>query len=882
MDEKDIIDEYLSRDAYIARKTIKHKVLNEEYPSWVSKMHYDGDFHVHNLSKGYVPYCFGADLLTIFHRGLITRRLRSKPARHLDAACDHIINFFGINQQEWAGAQAFSHVNTLLAPFAEGMAHDEVKQDIQRLIYNLNGPWRYGYQTIFSNFIMDLETPYFYKDQYVIKGGDVLDNTYEDYKDEAEMVHKAFWEVLTEGDAYGNVFSFPIPTINITKDVDWDTEVMDLIIDNTIRRGQSYFFNFIGTGLDPNMYRAMCCLVGDTKIISRGSRGISYKNIKEFSNSEHMDVLVEGEFKPADWFRTTTNVVYKVTFANNQTVIFSENHPHITKRGIVTSDKLILDDWVPFSLKGYEGEGGSYELGKLIGLYVAEGSDKKNGKTFSLNPEEDDIVNFIKKFASDNFGASITISESVSEYGTAINVHVNSRTFKELIDEFVGGNLATNKYLKSKVFKMSKTFRKGLWDGWREGDGSSRNRICTVSEQLKEDACALLSSIGNVGSIIIDNRTSENGKLGDNPLYIVRGYSLTRNKYKDIFEIDKDRMWIKVKSIEKEYGTRSVYDFDMATDEEMFQLANGLITHNCRLNLDMSDFPAGGRWAFEGGTGSLGVVTLNMARVGYLSKDDDEIFERIDDLMDKSKEILLRKEEIVTASRDNLGLMPTATYYDVNFNNFFRTVGMLGFNELFLNYTGDNLTEDMRLAESILDFMRNKTIEMSRETGKRFNLEETPGEGSSWELALKDKAKYKDIITMGSGKDSYYSAMIPASHQELQFSNMISVGDRLLNKFTGGTAFRVNVGENNPDPRGMKKLVRSIAYNTRIPYYDFNVTFSKCSKCGNESKATFDVCPNCGSRDVKTYTRVVGYYRDISNFNPGKMEEYKNRVRYEL
>lgn len=546
-------------ESHIADYYIKLDTLNELYPPWVGKMFSDGDFHVHNLSKGRLPYCFGADLMLLLMKGMITDTVIGRPAKHFDTALDHIINFMATNQQEWAGAQAISHLNTLLAPFVyyDGLSYRQIKQALQRAIFNWNFPSRSGYQTVFSNVIFDFRTPKYYKELDVIIGGKPTGDCYDDFLEESSIIHQAFWEILNEGDGNGNIFTFPIPTLNLTKDIDMSTPLMDEIIKNEINRGQAYWMNYWGSGIDENTIRAMCC-------------------------------------------------------------------------------------------------------------------------------------------------------------------HVN---------------------------------------------------------------------------------------------------------------------------------------------------------------LDLSELsPAGGRWAYEGGIGSIGVVTLNMGRIGYLSKNDDEIFERIHWLMNKAKDILLIKGDIIQSSKDHFRIMPLARYYDINFDRFFRTIGMLGFDELFLNYTGSHLSENVSLAKKILEFMRDITKEFQEQTGYLFHVEMTPGEGSSWTLAIKDKIKYPDIITSGIEKGWYYSAMVPPSNQDLSFMDSVTIANRLLKLFTGGTVYRVLIGENKPSVESMKKLITKLGSKTQIPYFDLAATFSRCQNplCKNEMRGEYYECTKCGG-ETKIYSRVVGFYRSHNRYNPGKLGEFRDR-----
>ncbi len=249
--------------AHIANKVIAYYVLNEIYPREVREAHLKGYFHIHDLGYGIVGYCSGWSLrdLLIMGFGGVPNKTDAKPAKHLSALVGQMNNFLGCAQMEFAGAQSFSSVDTYLAPFVreDKLDYKEVKQNLQRLIYNLNIPSRWAAQAPFTNFTFDLTVPEDMKEMHVIVGGKMLDYTYEEVQEEMDMINKAFLELMLEGDAKGRIFTFPIPTYNLTKDFDWDSEIAELLFEVTGKYGIPYFQNYIGSDLDPRSIRAMCC-----------------------------------------------------------------------------------------------------------------------------------------------------------------------------------------------------------------------------------------------------------------------------------------------------------------------------------------------------------------------------------------------------------------------------------------------------------------------------------------------------------------------------------------------------------------------------------------------------------------------------------------------
>lgn len=247
---------------YIASEVSKTYWLNKIYPPEIKDAHTNGEVHIHDLGMISV-YCVGWDLMSLLMVGFkgAEGKIESAPAKHFRSALGQIVNFFYTLQGEAAGAQAFSSFDTLLAPFIkyDGLSYKEVKQAMQEFIFNMNVPTRVGFQTPFTNITMDLVVPSIYKNQSVIIGGIPQTETYNDYQNEMDMINRAFLEVMSEGDAKGRVFTFPIPTYNITKDFDWDNKNLDFLWEATTKYGIPYFSNFINSDMNPEDARSMCC-----------------------------------------------------------------------------------------------------------------------------------------------------------------------------------------------------------------------------------------------------------------------------------------------------------------------------------------------------------------------------------------------------------------------------------------------------------------------------------------------------------------------------------------------------------------------------------------------------------------------------------------------
>lgn len=528
---------------YIATKIVSNYWMRRIYPEAVRKIHEAGDIHIHDLGT-LGAYCVGwdlKDLLTVGFKG-VRGKVESKPAKHLRTALGQIVNFFYTLQGESAGAQAFSNFDTLLAPFVryDNLDYPQVKQAMQEFVFNMAVPTRVGFQTPFTNITMDLRVPDYMKNEHVIVGGQPQIETYGEFQKEMEMINRAFAECMLEGDASGQVFTFPIPTYNITKDFDFDNPEYDLIWEMTAKYGIPYFSNFVNSDMKPEDARSMCCRL-------------------RIDNTE------------------------------------------LKKRG--------------------------------------------------------------------------------------------------------------------------------------------------------------------------------GGLFGANPL-----------------------------------------------------------------------------------TGSIGVVTINMARLGYVSTGESDFFCRLDRLMELAKESLEIKRRTIE-NFTKLGLYPYSKFYlrqvyqrfGEYWKNHFATIGLLGMNEAVLNFMpGEDITTEKGrfFTIKVLDFMREKLSEFQIETGSIYNLEATPGEGTTYRFARMDKKRFGRILVANEKavqeRDAkpYYtnSSQLPVNFTDDVFE-ALDLQDELQCKYTGGTVFHTFVGE-KMTADSVKKMVKKISSNYHLPYFTISPTFSVCPVHGYLS-GEHEYCPKC-------------------------------------
>ena len=307
----------------------------------------------------------------------------------------------------------------------------------------------------------------------------------------------------------------------------------------------------------------------------------------------------------------------------------------------------------------------------------------------------------------------------------------------------------------------------------------------------------------------------------------------------------------------------------------------------CRLRLDLRELrkKSGGFFGSGESTGSVGVVTINLPRIAYLTQNEEDFFRRLNKLMDIAARSLKVKRTVITKLLKE-GLYPYTRRYLGSFDNHFSTIGLIGMNEVGLNakWLRADLThkKTQEFAKKVLNHMRERLSDYQEKYGDLYNLEATPAESTTYRLAKHDVAKHPDIITAGApGHTPYYtnSSHLPVSYTEDIFS-ALDIQDELQTLYTSGTVFHAFLGEKMPDWKAAASLVRKIAENYKLPYYTLSPTYSVCKNHGYLAGEHFD-CPQCGE-SAEVYSRITGYYRPVQNWNDGKIQEYKDRKTYNI
>ena len=890
---------------YGIKEISKKYWLNKIYPKEIREAATNEDFHLHNLET-LAPYCAGWDLYDLLLRGFggVPSKIESRPPKHFRTALGQLVNFLFTLQGETAGANAVSNFDTLLAPFIryDNLSYPQVKQSMQEFLYNCMVPTRVGFQTPFLNVSLDIKVPEFYKNQPVIIGGKTQKETYGEFQEEINMFIKAFYEGLMEGDAKGRPMTFPIPTVSITKDFNWEDPTLDPLWEATAKYGVNYFSNFIQSDMKPDDARSMCPLGGNEKVLIKSSRnrGLEYSGIRWIyeghSNQKSYWIYGDGEFVEGKFNKFENQEMIKVVLVNNHSIEMSKEHLNFVVEGersktrILKGKELKIGMYLPYSLKSYKGEGGDGNLGYFVGAYAGDGSlDRDTSVIFSLNKgQKNSVIKKLQEIAEKYFGAHFTITQSLDTKLLTLRVH--SRAAVGLCRDFVNGK-EREKYYAPNLFKMSKEFRQGIIEGHYATDGGNRNRIYTSSPKMVETLNMLAATLGTTTSIYKDNR---GGRLGSEANFAVLFYQLNRQKLENIWFKKNKKLWVKIKSIEKIPNT-TAYCFEVKNNEPLFTIGTtGVLTHNCRLRLDNRELykRGGGLFGSNPSTGSIGVVTINLPRIGYLSKTKKEFFERLGHLMDLTKESLEIKRKALENFMEK-GLYPYSKYYlasvkklrDAYFGNHFATIGLMGMNEALLNFIGETTAtkRGRKFALEVLDFMREKLVKYQKETGNLYNLEATPGEGTSYRQAKADKEKYPDIITAGTKEVPYYtnSSHLPVNYTDDIFE-ALKLQDELQVKYTGGTILHLFLGERISDPATAKNLVKRVFEKFHLPYITLTPTFSICPNHGYLDGEHFE-CPKCTIKQpCEVYSRVVGYLRPVQQWNFGKKEEFKRRREYRI
>jgi ribonucleoside-triphosphate reductase len=568
------------------------------------------------------------------------------------------------------------------------------------------------------------------------------------------------------------------------------------------------------------------------------------------------------------------------------------------------------------------------DMARFIGLFISDGNylyeDRKNvstfrmpkGLQFSFDKKEKNLTEFVKRFSKSRFGKQVTVKED-PRYDNNVYCYIYSTEVSRKLSKYVSKKGALNKML----FNSHPIIIASFLRGFLEGDGYIAGKEIHINDaELADDLCMLFTLIGVpvtfrkreksqviriqhvmgrashgiIRNDILYNRVPQFVvRTGENrPFYNYRCLvSKSAIEKHDAYTEECAKLLngcfsvVKVRSREVEFLDKPIDFYDIELEKNNFFVhSQGTITHNCcRLQLNLEDLrhKTGGLFGFGESTGSLGVVTINMPRIGYTSKEEGTFFEKLDRVMYLAKNSLEIKRKLVDRMM-KMSMLPYSKRYLGNFDHHFSTIGLIGMNEACLNFLGQGIASEngRNFSVRVLEFMRERLKEYQEETGHIYNLEATPGEGTSYRLAKIDRAVNPKIITYGD-KLPYYtnSTMLPVDYTDDVFA-ALNHQEELQRRYTGGTVFHTFLGESPNSGEEVAQLVKKMASGFAIPYFTITPTFSICKNHGYIKGEHF-ACPTC-CLPAEVYSRVVGYIRPVQAWNEGKQVEFKQRLEYKM
>jgi ribonucleoside-triphosphate reductase len=730
-------------------------------------------------------------------------------------------------------------------------------------------------QTPFTNLTFDWVCPEDLRDQMPYIGGDLMPFSYGDLQAEMDMINRAFIELMTEGDAKGRIFTFPLPTYNITDDFPWDSPNVDLLFEMTAKYGLPYFQAFIRSDLKPNMVRSMCLFPEETILFKENEQIIKTTIGTLFS--EYKDTQLDDEWWQCksnvsalslnpesgklEWvkvnklLRTTDNRLVNIRSKDGKLMRLSAHHlvAVLTREGIETKKAFDIktDDFIlvikdasrvlnPESVTDDD-----IELAWFIGLFIADGNylydtrykqKKLKGVQISFNLQDKELIEKCKCFVKKrlNYEMKFILDK---RYENSLYGYINNRKFAE----FLCVEKGVQKYetLPSWLWNVGVPVILSFIDGFFSGDGYKAGKEIHINdEKLAKELNLLLqmvgisttyrvrkdsqviriqhtlgrSSKGNqvhrdklhdlVPQFLLDKRfvRNDNGKtlyqsygVRTVGLSTIDRWDLTNEKLEWLRNSDFAAMPVASVNIESLIHQQEFYDIELEKNH-YFVHSDGNISHNCcRLQLDLRELLKRGNGLFGSAeqTGSLGVVTINCARLGYQYKGDEAgLHQRLDTLLELGKDSLEVKREVIQHYMDN-GLFPFTKRYLGTLRNHFSTLGVNGINEMIRNFTDDQhditTSNGQALAIRLLDHIRARMVEFQEETGHMYNLEATPAEGTTYRFAKEDKKRYPDILQAGTPDKPYYtnSSQLPVGFTDDPFE-ALELQDELQTKYTGG------------------------------------------------------------------------------------------------
>lgn len=641
-----------------------------------------------------------------------------------------------------------------------------------------------------------------------------------------------------------------------------------------------------------------CPLSGDTQILYWSDHYQEYKvsSIKNVYYNKTCDkhktikVLSQGKEIPCRINKFNIPIEYEIELVNGAKIKTTANHLNkVMGKDYVCTRDLTVDDYLPYTLRPFEGTNQmSYEDGKLVGMFLGDGSYRnENEITYSLNKKTDiDDIQFLYDYCPRHFGAKITqnvCTSQISGEENCVNININSVYLKGLIKQFVNGDNALNKEINYKAINCSLDFRRGILDGLYTTDGGNNNRIYTSSEKLKNSLITMLASMGIVTTVNEDNRAA---RLGDHTNYIIRWYSPDgKTQRKDIYKIDHDNFWVKIKNIKKLSNIFTTsYCLEVLDDSEpVFMLANGIHTHNCRLLSDTSKLK--GFINSIGGTalsiGSVKVNTINLVHIFYeLGEEATE--KKYLSLLKKRTTLCCKTLDVIRhiiIRNIEKGLLPNYCDGGIEIDKQYCTVGILGLYETMKKFgyiTTDELgnkfytDEGLEFADKIFKVLNETKDSFTDEYS--FNIESVPAERAAVNLCA------KDTFLFDVHEDSIYSNQWIPLTEKCTINEKIKTSAILDNKCSGGAIAHINIESNFANKDMAWDMLNYIA-SKGVIYFCFNTRINVCKN--HHGFVDANVCPECGEGVFDTYQRIVGFLTPSKSYSKERFKEFSAREWYD-
>ncbi|NPA69488.1 MAG: hypothetical protein GXO26_01650 [Crenarchaeota archaeon] len=993
---------------YIAKQSVLEEVLKYIPPRAV-RAHKEGWLHINKLFDGgwFLPYCCGVDTARILQKGLITPNVTSRPPKHLDSAVDQLANFIMMMSQERTGAIGLNAIDLYLAPFVahDKLSYEQVKQCMQRFIYNLNYTTRTGYQTPFSNITLVMGVKEYHNAPAYV-GGRIVGRL-GDYLEEAKLVLKALCEVFLEGDAYGRPFSVAGDEYTIVK-IGNEVKVCEIgrIIDEFFEKYGELVINRAGYEILP-LFRVgidfeVIGLAHGIPIFQRVLFLVRHKEreLYEIETEDGFTVKVTGSHSVLVWdgdkivckkaseLKVGEFLVRTLFIPSLGEELNEINIAEVLKRSdavsrlyvkfsdgkIMRLDKvdpraLTKDDKIRISGSKYEIPAVvefSDELAYLLTMVSLRGSfSKKRDEgdyelTIRFRLEEEKIAQRTARAIEKVFNIEPRIRKR-EDRGT-IEVRVRTELVIEPIRILIGGDVS--KRIPDIIFRAPWSARvmalRAVSDLYGRMDPdyvtielSNRELFMTTTyllmtlatpfkvEKLKSGRYRIVINIVDVPLRIIERRVKEllasactDGSGFIMKSKIVKIRKVTYNGYVYDFTTSSETFLASVFMLHNTFPIPTVIVTEdwikiIEEDEELSRLfwrtvaergsfyflnsltsdRTGIFSFCCRLTADMRKVAeylhmSRGVWALPPSTGSIGYVTINLPRIAIEASMRGDAEKYIDELL---YEYMTIGREVLNVLRaryvklHRLGYYPlTRLYIDEYdpFKYYYNTIAVTGMAEyaaivlneprLWMREISPDGREYVKDVISVyrrtFEYMGKILEEFEEEDRVLYNLEQAPAESSSYRFARLDwerYPKYREFIPCGvdpytGNKEPYYTSQNTPPYSTWRLETQIKVESETQRLFTGGVMKHIFVHRPVPEDR-VKKLILTICRNTDIVYMSYAPTQSICLDCGYRSTEILWECPKCGSKNIEQWTRIVGYYRPVRSWNPGRRAEFASR-----